>query len=72
MHKFISVYGNHRLFRKPPLLGPPLSCAKGCSADGTLVRLPHRRTLAGFALAASESQKQTAWKELNKHKLQLI
>ena len=24
----ISVYKNDRLFRKPPLLGPPLSCAK--------------------------------------------
>ena len=27
LHKYRSVYGNHRLFRKPPLLGPPLSCA---------------------------------------------
>ena len=28
LHKYGSVYENNRLFRKPPLLGPPLSCAK--------------------------------------------
>ena len=28
LHKYRSVYENIRLFRKPPLLGPPLSCAK--------------------------------------------
>ena len=28
LHKYRSVYENNRLFRKPPLLGPPLSCAK--------------------------------------------
>ena len=28
LHKYISVYENNRLFRKPPLPGPPLSCAK--------------------------------------------
>ena len=27
LHKFRSVYENNRLFRKPPLLGPLLSCA---------------------------------------------
>ena len=26
-HKYRSVNENHRVFRKPPLLGPPLSCA---------------------------------------------
>ena len=26
-YTYSSVYENHRLFRKPPLLGPPLSCA---------------------------------------------
>ena len=28
LHKYRSVYEDQRLFRKPPLLGPPLSCAK--------------------------------------------
>ena len=28
LHKYRSVYENNRLFRKPPSLGPPLSCAK--------------------------------------------
>ena len=28
LHKYRSVYEHNRLFRKPPLLGPPLSCAK--------------------------------------------
>ena len=32
LHKYRSVYENHRLFRKPPLLGPPLSCANTCRA----------------------------------------
>ena len=28
LHKYRSLKENNRLFRKPPLLGPPLSCAK--------------------------------------------
>ena len=28
IHTYRSVYDKHRLFRKPPLLGPPLSCGK--------------------------------------------
>ena len=27
LHTYRSVYENNRLFREPPLLGPPLSCA---------------------------------------------
>ena len=27
LHKYRSVYENNILFRKPPLVGPPLSCA---------------------------------------------
>ena len=28
LHKYGSAYENNRLLGKPPLLGPPLSCAK--------------------------------------------
>ena len=28
LHRYRSVYEHRRLFRKTPLLGPPLSCAK--------------------------------------------
>ena len=28
LHKYRSVYEHNILFRKPPLLGPPLSCAR--------------------------------------------
>ena len=48
LHKYRSVHENKRSFRKPPLLGPPLSCAK--ERTRRLVTVAARSQLSTFLL----------------------
>ena len=43
LHNYRSVYENDRLFRKPPLLGPPLSRGEELAAVTARVAAPESK-----------------------------
>ena len=73
LHTYRIVYGSNRLFRKPPLLGPPLSCAKTKrELEYSIPRLHYpanSRRLAEISVEANQASCRYSWKTVFSHLL---